>query len=170
MEEEVKKWLKKKMGEIPAEQVSKPAEEISKPVEAPVQEESRSLTEEVNVEAEIEKSLGPAPESSKPEENQPEKEESKISAEKVWEETEGEEPHESLQEPPHSDIEKALKIPQIKDSLNADADISKIYEKEKAEFLPEKGPMFTTKSKVLMVLIVVLVAFLVSWFYFYFPR
>lgn len=152
MEEEVKKWLEKKLVGIKSspEEFSKPAEVVNEPEKT----DSRPQTEEVIVEDEITKSIEsqqkpPVPESPAPE------------IKKVVPE---------VKEATSEVKEPAVQIPKMKENLDADIDISKTYYKEKPESLPEKAPRFTTKSKVLMILIVVLVAFLVSWFVFFFPR
>ena len=159
MDEEMKKWLKKKMGEVGTENAS-PLPTDSQPQS---KAESNDMSKEVNIEAEIQKSIdfpkradAPATEVS--------------AAGKILEESEGEKPHEPYMEPLHSGAEKGLEAPKIKDNMNMELEVPKTFQEERPESLPVKEPIFNTRAKVIMILIVVLVALLVSWFYFFYSQ
>jgi FtsZ-interacting cell division protein ZipA len=154
MEEEVRKWLKKKMEEV-GTQDSSPLPEVKS------QTKPNDMSKEVDVETEIQKSIDFPKEHDVPT--------TEVStAEKILEESEGEKPHESSKEPSHSGIEKGLEAPKIKDNMSMEIEVPKTFQEERPEPLPVKEPTFNTKAKVIMILIVVLVAFLVSWFYFFY--
>jgi len=137
MEEEVRKWVKKKLQEAPASGIEEP-----KPVEvAPIKtaQEKKAepdVLENIVVEDEIEKSLQPVQEVKPEMEVKPEI--------------------------------KGVEIPQIKENLNIDTDFSKVNEQERPQPLPEEKPGFSTKAKIILILVVLLLAFLSYWFYTFF--
>ena len=157
MDEEMKKWLKKKMGEVGTEDVS-PLPTDSQPK---AKAETNDMSKEVDIEAEIQKSI-----------DFPKEADALVTevsaADKILEDSEGEKPHEPYKEPLHSGAEKGLEVPKIKDKMNMELEVPKTFQEERPEPLPVKEPTFNTKAKVIMVLIVILVAFLVSWFYFFY--
>jgi hypothetical protein len=156
MEEEVKKWLKKKKEDVGTQDAS-PLPEVKS------QTEPNDMSKEVNVEDEIQKSIDFPKEPDTPT--------TEVStAEKILEKSEGEKPHDSSKEPSHSGTEKGLEAPKIKDKMNMEIQVPKTFHEEGPQSLPVKEPTFSTRTKVIMVLIVVLVAFLVSWFYFFYSR
>jgi len=156
MDDDVKKWLKKKMEEVGTQDAS-PLPEV-KP-----QTEPNDMSKEIDVEDEIQKSIDFPKEPDTPT--------TEVStAEKILEKSEGEKPHDSSKEPSHSGVEKGLEAPKIKDKMNMEVEVPKTFHEEGPQPLPVKEPTFATRTKVIMVLIVVLVAFLVSWFYFFYSR
>ena len=104
MDDDVKKWLKKKMEEVGTQDAS-PLPEV-KP-----QKEPNDMSKEINVEDEIQKSIdfpkGP---------DTPTTELS--TSENILEKSEGEKPHDSSNEPPHSGAENVLESQKIKDKVN----------------------------------------------------